>query len=58
MQWPADCYILVTKGPSEPSGKCEVISEAGASSGVPDDILGAYEELRWMEPHTSSPSPC
>ena len=31
---------------------------AGTSPSVPADILGAYEELRWMEPHTSSPSPC
>ena len=31
---------------------------AGTSPGVPGDILGSYEELRWMEPHTSSPSPC
>ena len=31
---------------------------AGTSSGVPDDVLGAREELRWMEPHVSSPSPC
>ena len=30
---------------------------AGTSPGVPGDILGAYEELRWMEPHMSSPSP-
>ena len=29
------------------------------SSGVSDDILGSYEELRWMESHNmSSPSPC
>ena len=31
---------------------------AGTSPGVPGDILGSYEELRWMEPHVSSPSPC
>ena len=31
---------------------------AGTSPGVPGDILGSYEELRWMEPHMSSPSPC
>ena len=31
---------------------------AGTSPSVPGDILGAYEELRWMEPHTSSPSRC
>jgi hypothetical protein len=29
---------------------------AGRAPSVPGDILGAYEELRWMEPHTSSPS--
>jgi hypothetical protein len=29
---------------------------AGTSTGVPGDILGSYEELRWMEPHMSSPS--
>ena len=33
-------------------------NEAGTSPGVPGDILGSYEELRWMEPHMSSPSPC
>ena len=31
---------------------------AGTSASVLADILGACEELRWMEPHTSSPSPC
>ena len=31
---------------------------AGTSLSVPSDILGSYEELRWMEPHMSSPSPC
>ena len=31
---------------------------AGTSPGVPGDILGSYGELRWMEPHMSSPSPC
>ena len=30
---------------------------AGASPGVPGDILGSYGELRWMEPHMSSPPP-
>ena len=34
------------------------IRTAGTSPGVPGDILGSYEELRWMEPHMSSPSPC
>ena len=34
------------------------LSKTGTSSGVPDDILRSYEELRWMEPHMSSPSPC
>ena len=34
-----------------------MVSTAGKSSGVLDDILGAYEKLRWMELHTSSPSP-
>ena len=36
----------------------EKIRTAGTSPGVPGDILGSYEELRWMEPHMSSPSPC
>ena len=31
---------------------------AGTSASVLADILGACEELRWMEPHMSSPSPC
>ena len=31
---------------------------AGTSLSVPSVILGSYEELRWMEPHMSSPSPC
>ena len=36
----------------------EKSKNAGTSLSVPSDILGSYEELRWMEPHTSSPSPC
>ena len=31
---------------------------AGTSASVLADILGSCEELRWMEPHMSSPSPC
>ena len=31
---------------------------AGTSASVLADILGACEELRWMEPHMSFPSPC
>ena len=34
------------------------VSGAGTSPSVPDDILGSCEELRWMEPHMSSPPPC
>ena len=36
----------------------EKSKKAGTSLSVPSDILGSYEELRWMEPHMSSPSPC
>ena len=36
----------------------EKSKNAGTSLSVPSDILGSYEELRWIEPHTSSPSPC
>ena len=38
--------------------RLEIKRVAGTSPGVPGDILGSYEELRWMEPHMSSPSPC
>ena len=31
---------------------------AGTSPSVLGDILGTYEELRWMELHMASPSPC
>ena len=31
---------------------------AGTSPSVAGDILGAYEELRWMEPHLSIPMHC
>ena len=36
----------------------EKSESAGTSLSVPSDILRSYEELRWMEPHMSSPSPC
>ena len=38
--------------------RLEIKRVAGTSPGVPGDIQGSYEELRWMEPHMSSPSPC
>ena len=38
--------------------RLEIKRVAGTSPGVPGDILGSYEALRWMEPHMSSPSPC
>ena len=45
----------------ETKGKVEQREQqliAGTSASVLADILGSCEELRWMEPHMSSPSPC
>ena len=38
--------------------RVECCHGAGTSASVLADILGSCEELRWMEPHMSSPSPC
>ena len=39
-----------------PEGELGWYHDAGTSSGVPGDILGSCEELRWVVTHTQTPS--